>query len=114
MKKSVYSSRAVEGITLRLISIATAKINSPMIYSFELSSRHKKINFQPGDFAILQSGRSLPIENIYIERLSLEKGQRLFGMIHVKREHLRRGNKSTLQFKPGTIKGGIQISAPST
>lgn len=111
--KSVYSSRTVEGITLRLISIARAKTNSAMIYSFELSSKNKKINFQPGDFAILQAGRSLPIENIYIERLSLEKGQRLFGMIHVKREHLRRGNKSTLQFKPGTIKSVIQISAPS-
>lgn len=111
--KPVGTSRTAGGITLRLISVASAKMNSPMIYSFELSSKDKRINFQPGDFGILQSGRSLPIENIYIERLSLDKGQKLFGMVHVKREHLRRGYKSTLQFKPGTIKGGIQISAPS-
>ncbi len=111
--KPVGTSRTFGGITLRLISVASAKMNAPMIYSFELSSKDKKINFQPGDFEVLQSGRSLPIENIYIERLSLDKGQRLFGMVHVKREHLQRGYKSMLQFKPGTIKGGIQISAPS-
>lgn len=113
MTKSVGTSRTVGGITLRLISVASAKVNAPMIYSFELYSKDKRINFQPGDFEILQSGRSLPIENIYIERLSIDKGQRLFGMVHVKREHLRSGYKSMLQFKPGTIKGGIQISAPS-
>ncbi len=111
--KRVGISRTADGITLRLISVASAKINTPMIYSFELSSKDKKIGFQPGDFAVLQSGRSLPIENIYIERLSLAKGQRIFGMVHVKREHLRQGYKSTLQFKTESIKGGIQISAPS-
>ncbi len=109
----VGTSRTIDGVTLRLVSVASARNNSPMIYSFVLSSGGKKINFQPGDFEILQSGRSLPIENIYLEGLSLEKGQSLHGMIHVKTEHLRRGNKSTLQFKTAAIKGGIQILAPS-
>lgn len=108
--KPIGVSKTANGMTLKLISIASTKTNRSLIYSFVVESKDKKTTFQPGDFEILQAGRSLPIENIYLERLSLDKGQRAQGMILIHGENVRGRNLTTLRFHPESQKAGIQIS----
>lgn len=105
--KVVGTSKSASGVTLKVLSIG--RTNSALICSFQLSSNGKKLVFQPGDFEILQGGRSLPIENIYLERLAIEKSQRLNGMILVRMENLRGKAPTTIRFRPESLKGGIQI-----
>jgi len=106
-------SKSSGGIELKVLSLAATRTNSCLIYSFQLISKGSKISFQPGDFEILQAGRSLPIENIYIERLALGKGQRLYGMILVRLENVNRKARTAIRFHPESLKGGIQIPIPA-
>lgn len=108
--KILGASKSVSGITLKLLSVAMTRTNTALTYSFQLSSKDKQMSFQPGDFEILQNGRTLPIENIYLERLALAKGQRLYGMILVRAENLDRKIRTAIKFRPDSLKGGIQIS----
>lgn len=100
------------GITIRLISLATTKTNTALIYSFELTATNKKLAFQPGDFEILQKGKTLPIENIYLERLALPKGQKAYGMILIRKEELGKSKPTILRITLDTLKNGIQVQAP--
>lgn len=105
--KMLGTSKSASGVTLKVLSIG--RTSSALIYSFQLSASGKKLAFQPGDFEILQGGRSLPIENIYLERLTIEKSQRLNGMILIRVENLSGKAPTTIRFRPESLKGGIQI-----
>lgn len=107
--KVVNASKSVGGIRFKLLSIATTKTNSSLIYSFQITSTGRAISFQPGDFEILQNGRTLPIENIYLERLAIGKGQSLYGMALVRLENIGRKAPTAIRFHPQSLKGGIQI-----
>lgn len=100
------------GVVLRLVSLASTKSNTSLIYSFEIAVKDKKVSFQPGDFEIVQAGRTLPIENIYLEKLALSKGQKAYGMILIRKEDLRRKQQTALRFNSDSFKGGIQVMAP--
>ena len=108
--KSLGISKSEAGVTLKILSLSATKTGSSLIYSFELLSRDRKLTFQPGDFEILQSTKSLPIENIYIEKLVASKGQKLYGMILVRLENINRKARTALRFHPTTLKDGMQIS----
>ncbi len=111
--KTINAKVLKNGVLLRLISIASTKSNTSLIYSFEVAAKDKKIAFQPGDFEVLQAGHSLPIENIYLERLSLKQGQKIYGMILVRRDEVQRRLKTSLRFSLGANKDGIKILAPA-
>lgn len=107
--KHLNTSKSLGGFTLSLLSVATTRASSALIYSFRLSSKGQTVSFQPGDFEILQNGRTLPIENIYLERLVLGKGQSLYGMALVRMENLNRKASTAIRFRLRSLKGGIQI-----
>lgn len=111
--KALNTKAQKNGVALRLMSLASTKSSTSLIYSFEITARDKKISFQPGDFEIVQGSRSLPIENIYLEKLALFKGQKAYGMILIRKEDLRKKQQTALRFSSDSFKGGIQVLAPS-
>jgi hypothetical protein len=110
--KTINAKSLKNGVLIRLISVATTKSNSSLIYSFEVTAKDRKLTFLPGDFEVLQAGRSLPIENIYLERLNLNRGQKIYGMILIRRDEIQRRLKTSLRFSHGSNKEGIQVLAP--
>lgn len=110
--RMVNASTERSGVALKLISVASTKSNTAMIYSFEVAAKDQKFTFQPGDFEVTQAGRSLPIENIYLERLELSKGQKAYGMILIRKQDIRRKQLTTLRLNSDSIKGGVQVPAP--
>ena len=110
--KHLNLANTIDGITLRLISLSLAKTSGIVIYSFELESKNKRLAFEPGDFDVTQRGKSLPIENIYLERLAFDKGQRLQGMILIRADKITSKRPMLLAFSPRALKRGLHITAP--
>ena len=109
--KAVNLERKQNGMHLKLLTVTTTTNNFAVIYNFEVRSDRKR-NFQPGNFEVLQAGRSLPIENIYLERLVLEKGQTLQGMIVVLRSHVRKNQRTAIRVTSQNPISKIVVSAP--
>lgn len=101
-----------KGMRVKLLTITTTKNDFAVIYSFEVAAVKKRRTFQPGDFEILQAGRSLPIENIYLERLAIEPGQRLQGVIVVMKKHIRRNQRTAIRVSSQSPIAVVQVTAP--
>jgi len=105
---------AQNGMQLKLLTVTTTTNNFAVIYNFEVYSHNQKRTFRPGDFEVLQSGRTLPIENIYLERLTLERGEKLQGMIVVLRNHVRKAQRTAIRVTSEKPISTVSISAPET
>jgi hypothetical protein len=107
------SQLSKNGLTLRLKSVASTQSNSVLIYSFDVTSVDRQRIFEPGDFEIVQGGRSLSIESIYLDRIFLKRGELLNGMILIRRSAIGRGQKIGLKVSEGKSKQGIQLQTPN-
>lgn len=112
LTKAVHREGRQNGMQVKLLTITTTKNDLAVIYSFEVTELNQKRTFQAGDFEVLQAGRSLPIENIYLERLVLEKGQRLQGLIVILRTHVRRNQRTAIRVTSQKPIATVLVSAP--
>lgn len=110
--KEVRREGRQNGMQVKLLTVTSTKNDFAVIYSFEVTALNQKRTFQPGDFEVVQAGRSLPIENIYMERLSLEKGQRLQGLMVVLRSHIRRNQRTAIRVTSQKPIATVLVFAP--
>lgn len=110
--KSINREGIQKGMRVKLLTITTTKNDFAVIYSFEVAAVKKRRTFQPGDFEILQAGRSLPIENIYLERLVIEPGQRIQGVIVVMKKHIRQKQRTAIRVSSQSPIAVVQVTAP--
>jgi len=112
LTKAVHKEGRQHGMQVKLLTVTTTKNDFAVIYSFEVTALNQKRTFQAGDFEVVQAGRSLPIENIYLERLVLEKGQRLQGLMVVLRSHIRRNQRTAIRVTSQKPIATVSVSAP--
>ncbi len=110
--KSINREGIQKGMRVKLLTITTTKNDFAVIYSFEVAAVKKRRTSQPGDFEILQAGRSLPIENIYLERLAIEPGQKLQGVIVVMKRHIRQKQRTAIRVSSQSPIAVVQVTAP--
>ena len=110
--KSIIREGMQKGMRVKLLTVTTTQNNFAVIYSFEVAAINHRRTFQPGDFEVLQAGRSLPIENIYLERLVLERGQKFQGVVVVLKKHIRQRQRTSIRVSSQSPIAVVKIVAP--
>lgn len=112
--KAIRLNRVKEerGMRVTLESVAKLSNGAGVILSFQVRSKDKVRTFEPGGFEVIQAGRSLPIENIYLDRLVLGPGETLRGMMVVRGSNIK--TKQRLAIRVVSVKpiATVQVFAP--
>lgn len=117
--RAVKRRAACAGFDLVLERLAWPKTQSTLLVTFRVSAQKKSAltkeqGFEPGDFAISQDERTLPIETLYLEGLRLSKDQPLIrGTLVLRYSAITADKPMLLTFTPDFLKGsGRCLSVP--
>lgn len=115
--KKIRRMASSSGVTLQVESVAYPKTRSSLVVSFRLLLRGAKegltkVEFEPGDIFMSQNGKSVPIENLYLDQLVLTE-ERPVNVTAV----LRRVNYAAslkISFSPDAMKKGntLRVQVP--
>lgn len=100
------------GLTLSVQALAWPESGSTLLIEFRaeaaqaLVDKHE-LRFDPGDFDVRQAGRSVPVESLYLNRLTFTREARVVeGTIVLRQAALRAGVPLQLSFSPDAVKTG--------
>ena len=107
---TINRSGKCSALGLRLSSISWDESSNWVSFHFFLNldpkiSKRRKFRFDPGDIAILQGNRSLPIETLFFDRLAFEKKMGgIQGLAVVHRAEIKQGKVVLVRFTPDFLK----------
>jgi len=108
--KKIKKSAKCQGVMLGVVSVGWPPSQNTLIVDFTLEylkgGKHtQKRIFEPGDIEILQAGKSVYVESLYLDGLDISDGNTLVnGTVVVRQSDLNRGQPFTLGFSPSFIK----------
>jgi len=118
-KQPLHLSSKRQGVTLQVSDLAHSMSDGVFVVSFSLTVDQKSskspLVFEPGDIEIFQGKKSIPIENLYLEALSLVPGRRVRGKLLTKETNMDIKQAISFQFSPSALSVGKkppQVSFP--
>ncbi len=107
-RKFIHLSNKRQGVTLQVSDVAYSKADGVFVVSFSLMSAAPLV-FEPGDIEILQDDKSISIENLYLDALSLAPGKRAQGKLLVKESSVDPGRALSFRFSPSELSAGKKM-----